>query len=54
MEPAGAQVVGVRHRPGMHGGYYSVEVAVPVSAGATEPTSVPAAPPAGFRNPVIE
>jgi hypothetical protein len=60
MEPAGAQVVGVRHRPGMHGGYYSVEVAVPLLAEGTEPTSATTMPPAsdspsaGFRNPVME
>ena len=30
LEPTGATVIAVTHRPGMHGGYWSVEVAVPV------------------------
>ena len=30
--PAGAKVVTCRQRPGMHGGYWTVEVAVPLSA----------------------
>jgi len=30
IEPEGAKILSSRHSPGMHGGYYAVEVAVPV------------------------
>jgi hypothetical protein len=29
LEPAGAEVISSRHRPGMHGGYWAVEVVLP-------------------------
>jgi hypothetical protein len=29
VEPEGATVISVRHKPGMHGGYWTIEVAVP-------------------------
>lgn len=32
LEPAGARVISSKHSPGMHGGCWSVEVAVPVEA----------------------
>jgi hypothetical protein len=31
IEPEGARVISSRHTPGMHGGYWAVEVAVPVA-----------------------
>lgn len=30
LEPVGATIISSRHTPGMHGGYYTVEVAVPL------------------------
>lgn len=30
VEPEGARIIDVKHSPGMHGGYYAVQVAVPV------------------------
>jgi hypothetical protein len=31
VEPHGARVISVRHKPGMHGGYWTIEVAVPIA-----------------------
>jgi hypothetical protein len=32
VEPEGAKVLSSRHKPGMHGGYWTVEVVVPISS----------------------
>jgi len=32
VEPEGAKVISVRHSPGMHGGYWTIEVAVSIAA----------------------
>jgi len=32
VEPEGAKIIASRHQPGMHGGYWTIEVAVPISS----------------------
>lgn len=32
VEPEGAKIISSRHSPGMHGGYWTIEVAVPIAA----------------------
>jgi len=31
VEPDGAKIVSARHSPGMHGGYWTIEVIVPIA-----------------------